>query len=209
MTQTQMATDQYDDNDIPDPNDLGIDDPFAGMDEAYESAPIPENMSNDLPDGKYQCFVFSATQVKIENAESKRFGYIGIKLCFRVLNGEHRGENQYHTRFFHPTDEKSMGWLKKDLASLGVDTAMREKGLTIRMLLKEHLHLFLDRCVEIQVKRTPNQNKPDSPYVNVYINRLLDGMAIPEELRQASPAGGNGTAGGAAKAGDLSGGVAW
>lgn len=193
----------------------GIDDPFAGYDEAFGNAEVKETPEfTDLPDGKYQAFVFSAKPYQIEKPGSKKFGYHGIALRFRVLNGPHRGQMQSHMRSFHKDDMDSMGWLKKDLAALGVLDAMQQQGIGVRQLLQGHLPLFLDRTVEIQVKRTASQD-PANPFVNVYINRVLNGVVIPDDLRIAPTSGsnsgnGNGNMGaGNGKSAGAGGGIAW
>lgn len=191
--------------------DMDIEDPFAGMDEAFDAAPETATPDfTDLPDGKYQAFVYSASQFKIDKPGSKRFGYVGINLRFRVLNGPHRGETQSHMRSFHKDDQASLGWFKKDLAALGMMPVIQEQKISIRQLMGEQIGLFLDRAVEIQVKRTASQD-PANPFVNVYINRVLDGVAIPEDLKTmpAGATGGNGGAAGSAGAGNSGGGIAW
>lgn len=158
-----------------------FEDPFASdLDAAYEQAAPPAAQDyDDLPDGRYHAYTYSVKPFEI--GQGKRTGYRGIALQFRVIAGPQRGCKQSHMRSFHPSDQGSMEWLKRDLAALGVEDDMAAGGIKMSQLLAARLDLFLDRVVEIQVKRSPSQT--GEPFVNVYINRQLPGVAIPEDLR--------------------------
>lgn len=192
--------------------DMDIEDPFAGMDEALASAPdVAMPSYTELPDGRYQVFIYSASQFHVNRPGSKRHGYVGFYLRLRVLNGPHRGETHPYRRYFHKNDAVSMGWLRKDLAALGMLEKIQQEHISVRDLLGEQIGLFVDRCIEIQVKRSANPNDPSNPYVNTYINRVLDGVTIPEDLKTmpAGATGGNGGAAGSAGAWNPGGGIMW
>ena len=163
-----------------------IADPFADADDAYEKAEVKEGGA-DLPDGKYQGFIAAVKPFRI--AQGKRTGYAGITLRICVIVGEHRGETQSHMRSFHAQDADSMSWLKKDLAAIGVQDVMTAQGIKLRELCTERLDIFLDRVIEFQVKRTSSQD-PEKPFINVYLNRVLTGVVIPDDLQHDAGANG-------------------
>lgn len=172
-----------------------IEDPWAGLDDAFNQVEAKESPEyDDLPDGKYQAFSYAVKPFTIE--KGKRVGYQGINIQLRVLSGPHRGFKQSFMRSFHRDDPDSLAWLKKDLTNLGVVAAMQAQQVNLGTLMRERLDLFLDHVVEIQVKRTPGRNAGDPPYVNVYINRTLDGVAIPEDLRYGADGAGAASSGG-------------
>lgn len=170
---------------------MDIEDPFADLDKAFEATEAKGDFSDDLPDGRYSAFSYKVKPYKVENG--KKAGYSGICVTFRVMTGEQRGQTQNHMRSFHAQDTDSMGWLKKDLANMGILDDMKQEGVTLGQLLTTRMNMFLDRVCEIQVKRTQSSD-PNNPFVNVYVNRVIHDIGIPADLMFAD--GGTGGGGG-------------
>ena len=192
----EFNTANADTPDVADPflDDAGVD----SWDDAMKAAPAPENFTyDDLPNGKYTVFTFSAKPLTIGKGRREGYRGFGWKMC--VMSGPERGFLQNVSRFFHVKDEPSLTWLKKDLVGMGIDPDA--PTFSLKRLMGEGIVDFLDRVLEIEVKRAPNTNNPDAPYVNVYINKWLPGVPVPEELREIAKAGGTKRAQSSAQAG--------
>lgn len=209
--QDQPIIDDLDQNftpgEVPD-----IADPFDEIDREMEAAPLPEfDQPTDLPDGKYTWFTAAVRVNKIKNGDNAGRPVVSLKLCTMAggFGGNFRGMMQEKTWFL--TDERSMGFFKKDVATLGIDLAAQ--GIKYSQLLTTHLHLFLDRVVEGEVRRTASTKDPNNPFVNTYLNKFCPGVEIPTDLQAIAKAGGvkgGGTQGGAqGGASSPTGGVTW
>lgn len=197
---------------IPDPNTMtmpdGFDDEFEDEFNAeYEAAPASAGRSfEDLPAGKYIAYVRQATGGVFEQGDNA--GKRWVSLTFRVMDGPHRGcsQNKFY-RFAGATREaiqKQVGFFKTDMATMGVDLAAI--GMTPAQLVVNGLHELRNRVMAVHVVYT---TKEGVEYANLYIDRVVNGKPIDEELQamdtanQWAPAGG--VSGGNAGAGGATG----
>jgi hypothetical protein len=79
---------------------------------AWDSATPADDFGTPLPPGEYTCHVIGC---ELFNARSK--GTPGVKLTFRIIDGEHAGRRLWHDCWL---TEAAMPQTKRDLQKLGV-----------------------------------------------------------------------------------------
>lgn len=149
---------------------------LEAFDAAFSSAEAPEAQAFDIvPNGKYPSHV-----EKIEIVETKTGQYAGQpRLSWHLVidSGPCAGRYLFHSNRI-ADDPKIMGWLKSDLAVVGLKLG-RLSELTGR------LGEILDRRVFVTVKNT---SKGGKEYQNTYLNAAI----IESEAGDVSSAGGGG-----------------
>lgn len=125
-------------------------------DEEFEAAQIDPNEYSDPPDGKYNVVV-----EKVEFAKSKQSGTPMLKWQLRITGPTHAGCMLFRNNMIASKD--NVKWLKNDLAKCGLDVT----GIRLSQL-ESHLDKLLD-------VRLDAQKKTNGEYVNVYINKRIDG----------------------------------
>lgn len=180
---------------IPDASSIqmpeGFDDEFDELLNAdWEVAEVSAPRSfEDLPAGKYVAYIRSAVASTFEQGDNT--GKKKIVLTLRVMESNHRGVSQ--TKFYGLTDLKKVGFFKSDIVTMGVDLA--GIGMNPAQFVNNGLHVLLNRVIAITVTHKPNPEGGE--YVNLYIDRVVNGKPIPEDLLAMDAANQWGPAGGA------------
>jgi len=174
MTQTdEFTTEQFGDT----PPPMGLDDPLE-LDDLMEKAETPERDFADLPDGMYIGYVYMAKAGRF--ASGQHIGKDFVTVRFRVMDGEKRGKTQ--GKMYRLVDATGAGFFKADVATFGIDVA--SEGMTWASFVREGgIQMLQHRIVQFQVKRKPNTKNPGGdPFVNVFVNKLVSGRAIDDDL---------------------------
>lgn len=167
--------------------------PYAGadpfdFDAAMDAAETP-SYSGDLPAGKYVGYVWKAECHTITKGDHA--GQPMAKIALRVMDGKMRGHSQDRAYFFKkvlPGEKPCLdyGFFKGDVATLNVDIAAL--GFTSwGAFIANGLDNLRNRIVEFEVKVKAGKNGGE--FVNVYINRLVNGRAIEADLVALDEAG--------------------
>ena len=92
------------------------------MQDAWDHTKAADDYGTPLPAAEYTCHLISAD---LFNAKTK--GTPGVKLAFKIIEGEHRGRYLWHDIYLTPI---ALPMAKRDLAKLGV-TALEQLERTL------------------------------------------------------------------------------
>lgn len=126
---------------------------LAAIDGTFRKTEMVPMLTNELPDGTYQC-VIENTRIEV----SKNSGRLQIAWPLRVLNGEKK--NSVITKYDGLADEKNFGYVKQTLSKLGLPEAASAFALKDIVIKADGIK------VEIVVK-TKDQ------FCNIYFGKLL------------------------------------
>jgi hypothetical protein len=145
------------------------------LDDDYQSAEAAD-FDWMPPDGDIECRIGNA---QLKTIVSKKTGetFRLFEMRLQINAGSLKGKTFKYTQFL--TANQNLGMFKKNMLATG----HAPKQLS-QLADETYCFGFRDRIVSVTVKRSGHNEKTNSPYVNVYINKLLKGP--PGEAEKAA-----------------------
>lgn len=145
------------------------------LDDMFEEAEEAAGGGERVPDGEYAARV-DAVEFTLSRDGNKPM----LKWDLVIVDGEY--ENRHLFRNNMMATQQNMGYLKRDLKTVGID--IYAEGFKLLNFLQTRLGELLDRVIRVSVATQKN----DPSRYNVYLNELLE---VPNGALVGAGAGAN------------------